>query len=55
MGILQRGQCVNIHYAINAVIVLLEGNVILNGAEIITYVLSAGRSGAGENALIHIS
>src|SRR5512136_1427369 len=51
--ILQSRESMNIHDAIDAVIFILEGNVILHRSQIVSDVLSACRSRTGENAFSH--
>ena len=44
----------NIHDAIDAVIFILEGHVILYRSQIVAYMLSARRTGAREHAFSHL-
>ncbi len=50
---LERRQCVNVNDAVDALVLGLEADIILDSSEVVTDVLSARGSGAGENALLH--
>ena len=52
VGILQGGQGMDIHYAVDALVVLLKFDVVLDSPQIVTDVLLACRPGTGENAAL---
>ena len=52
--VFQSGEGMNIYHAIDAVILILEGNVILHRSQIVADMLSACGARAGENAFSHL-
>src|SRR3989304_7423740 len=50
----QSGESMNIHHAVDAVIFILEGNIIPHRSQIVTNMLSARRARARENAFSHL-
>jgi hypothetical protein len=50
----QSGQSVNVHNTIDAVVFVLESNVILYRTHVVANMLPAGRASAGENAFFHL-
>ena len=52
-GVFQRGQGMNINYALDTVIFVLQFYIVLYGSQVVSQVLPAGRAGAGKNTLLH--
>ena len=50
VGGFQGGQRVQVHDAVDAVVILLQGDIILDGTQVIAQVLAPGGAGAGKNA-----
>ncbi len=46
LGGFQRGEGVQVHDAVDAIIILLQGNVVLHGAQVIAQVLATGGAGS---------
>jgi hypothetical protein len=53
-GVFQRGQGVNVNYAIDAIVFILKFYIVLNSPQKVPQVLPAGGTGPGENTLLHL-
>jgi len=50
----QSGESMNIHHAVDALIFILKGNIILHRSQVVTDMLSACGARARENAFSHL-
>jgi hypothetical protein len=49
-GVPERGESVQVHHAVDTVVVILQSDVVLDGAQIIAQVLAPGGPSAGKDS-----
>jgi hypothetical protein len=52
-GILQGSQGMNINYTIDALVLVLKADIVLDGSHVIAQMLPTGRASAGKNTPVH--